>query len=120
MLGTTFFYYTYRIYRAAKQQTGSKQFVMVVGVTFIVSFLARCVFFLIILSVGFVSDIYMFIVLFLTEVMMMFFIQLQFNFKLFRLLEIYVKSTTSSKSGSGSGSLSVSQEIESQPFSSQN
>jgi hypothetical protein len=43
----------------------------------------RCVLFIILLAVNFISDIYLFITLMITEVIMMFLVQLEFNKKFF-------------------------------------
>jgi hypothetical protein len=67
--------------------------VVIVGGLIVVSFLARCIFFIIVLSANFTSSVYMFIVLMLTEVMMMFFIGIQFNWK-------YLTQGTTSSTGS--------------------
>ena len=70
VLGSIFFYYTYKVFQSAKKMASSKQFVIVVGGVFTVAFLARTILFLIILAADFASAIYMFITLFLTEVLM--------------------------------------------------
>jgi hypothetical protein len=69
------------------------------------SFLARCVLFLILLTVNFVSDIYLFLTLFFTEVLMMFIMQLQFNMKIFHYFGKFVSGTSSGSTLDGSGTL---------------
>ena len=50
------------------------------------AFMLRCVLFIILLAVDFISDIYLFITLMITEVIMMFLVQLEFNQKFFSSL----------------------------------
>lgn len=115
ILACIFIYYTYHIYLVTQRLNANKQFVVVVGGIINFAFLLRCVFFLIVLSVDFVSDIYMFIVLLITEVIMMFVIQLQFNSNIFQRLTTYVQGSirpeqererSSSTTGSGSKEIS--------------
>ena len=78
-LAICFCYYSYRLVVILKEVTQSKRFVMVIGGAIVLSFLIRCVLFIIILAVEFVSSVYMFITLMITEVFLLFFLQLQFN-----------------------------------------
>ena len=80
ILAVLFCYYSYNLIQVAKNLSKSKRFVMVIGGSIILSFLVRCILFIIILAVDFVSSVYMFITLMITEVFLLFFLQLQFNF----------------------------------------
>ena len=59
---------------------------MVIGGAIVLSFFVRCILFIIILAVEFVSSVYMFITLMITEIFLLFFLQLQFNSSRIRLL----------------------------------
>ena len=74
-----FFYYTLRLFQTAKRTSKSKQFVVVVGAVINVSFLVRCILFLILLSTSLVSSVYLFVTLMVTEVLPMIFLFIQFN-----------------------------------------
>jgi hypothetical protein len=100
ILASIFLYFTIVLIRMTKKMTSSKQFVVVIGGMICFSFLARCIFFLIILSVDFVSSVYMFCVLFTTEVLMMFIVQLQMNLRNMRLFKGFMTRTTSKNSQS--------------------
>ena len=78
-LATLFCYYSYNLIKISKNVSRSKRFVMVIGGVIVLSFFVRCVLFVIILAVEFVSSVYMFITLMITEVFLLFFLQLQFN-----------------------------------------
>ena len=77
------------------------------------AFMLRCVLFIILLAVDFISDIYLFITLMITEVIMMFLVQLEFNKKFFTSLATGATSvmpsganlsSTNTQSASGSRS----------------
>jgi hypothetical protein len=52
-----------------------------IGTSVVVSLLLRCILFLIILAIELISDVYLFITLMITEVLMMFVVQLKLNQK---------------------------------------
>ena len=79
VLAILFCYYSYNLNQLAKKVSRSKRFVMVIGGVIVLSFFVRCILFVIILAVEFVSSVYMFITLMITEVFLLFFLQLQFN-----------------------------------------
>ena len=86
VLAAIFCFYSYSLIKISKRVSRSKRFVMVIGGTIVLSFFLRCILFIIILAVEFVSSIYMFITLMITEVFLLFFLQLQFNFAYVRSL----------------------------------
>jgi hypothetical protein len=57
----------------------AKKFVFRTGAIIVTSFMLRCILFIILLAADFISDIYLFITLMITEVIMMFLVQLEFN-----------------------------------------
>ena len=71
ILGTIFFYFSFKMFQSAKRMGKTKQFVVVVGGIFTLAFLIRTILFLIILAADFESSVYMFITLFMTEILMM-------------------------------------------------
>ena len=80
VLGIMFFYSSYKLFKiTSKGVTDAKKFIFRLGALIVSSFMLRCVFFIILLAADFTSDIYLFIVLLLTEVIMIFFVQLEFN-----------------------------------------
>ena len=86
VLAAIFCFYSYSLISLSKRVSRSKRFVMVIGGTIVLSFFVRCVLFIIILAVEFVSSVYMFLTLMITEVLLLFFLQLQFNSSNFRSL----------------------------------
>ena len=98
VLASIFCYYSYSLIKQTKNLSHHKRFVMVIGGVIVLSFFLRCILFIIVLAVEFKSSIYMFVTLFITEVLVTFFLQLQFNSSFFRPLT----STSSSTHGSGS------------------
>ena len=96
LLGAIFCYYSYNLIQMSKNVSKSKRFVMVIGGVIVVSFFVRCILFIIILAADFVSSVYMFITLMITEVFLLFFLQLQFNFALF--LSVWGGSSTQRRS----------------------
>ena len=86
ILATLFCYYSYNLIQISKKVSRSKRFVMVIGGVIVVSFFVRCILFIIILAVDFVSSVYMFVTLMITEVFLLFFLQLQFNFPVLRAI----------------------------------
>jgi len=78
-LAAIFSFYTRKLLAAAKNISRVKKFILFIGGLITFSFLIRCILFVIILAVEFTSSIYMFIALFLTEVMLMLLCALQFN-----------------------------------------
>ena len=109
VLATLFCYYSYSLVQLSKNVSRSKRFVMVIGGTIVLSFFVRCILFIIVLAVEFKSSIYMFITLMITEVFLLFFLQLQFNSSLFRSFlggtssRSTLGSSGSRKSAPGSG-----------------
>ena len=102
ILGLIFCYYSHGLIKISKTVNRSKQFVMVIGGVIILSFLIRSILFIIILAVEFVSSIYMFITLMITEVFLLFFLQLQFNssnlrFLLTGSLSVAIQTTSGSR-----------------------
>ena len=80
ILGTMFFYSSYTLFKiTSRGVTDAKRFIFRLGVLIVSSFMLRCIFFIILLAADFTSDIYLFIVLLLTEVIMIFLVQLEFN-----------------------------------------
>ena len=77
----------------------TKQFVVVIGAIFTFAFLLRSILFLIILAADFESSVYMFITLFITEVLMMTLLLIQFNK---RQVQRAGRSATSSATSMGS------------------
>ena len=112
-LGGIFFYYSYQVFQSAKKMASSKQqFVIVVGGTFTIAFLIRSILFLIILVADFASSIYMFITLFLTEVLMMTFLLIQFNQRQFAQVAV-IASTSKSMLTSRNSSTTIDGSIQS-------
>ena len=103
ILGSIFFYYTLKVFQSAKRMASSKRFVIVVGGTFTVAFLTRTILFLIILAADFASAVYLFITLFLTEVLMITFLMVQFNLRQFSRV---AKKVSQTNIMSSSGTLS--------------
>ena len=86
ILGAIFCYYSFTLLQISKDVSRSKRFVMVIGGVIVLSFFIRCILFIIILAVEFVSSVYMFVTLMITEVFLLFFLQLRFNSSYARLL----------------------------------
>mmetsp|Transcript_43049 Transcript_43049/g.60378 ORF Transcript_43049/g.60378 Transcript_43049/m.60378 type:complete len:140 (+) Transcript_43049:78-497(+) len=74
VLALIFFYYSFTLMSVSKNVSRSKRFVLVIGGVIVVSFFVRSLLFIILLAADFVSSIYMFITLMITEVLMMFFL----------------------------------------------
>jgi hypothetical protein len=113
VLAVIFLYYSRRLVSKMNKWSG---FVAVIAGTIISSFLLRCIFFIIVLAVDFTSSIYMFIVLMITEVLMMFFLQLQLNYVYFKKLILgestsWGGSVQSTKSGSNVSNASATSGI---------
>jgi len=103
-LSSIFFYFTIVLVRVSQRLSSAKQFIIIVGGIICFCFLMRCIFFIIVLSADFVSNIYMFIVLFLTEVLMLFVLGLELNLRLFQAFQGFMsRATTLSSGGSKSG-----------------
>ena len=81
----------------------AKRFVLTVGGVLVFSFLLHCILFIIVLSLNLTSAVYMFITLFITEVLMMLIIALQFTIKVIRTAHGTFSSTTNSSSASVHG-----------------
>jgi len=80
ILACMFWYSSYKLFKmTSKGVSRAKQFIFRIGALIVSAFMLRCILFLIILAADFESSIYMFITLFLTEVLLMFLIQLEFN-----------------------------------------
>ena len=73
-----FLFFTVLLVKASKQHHKSNQFVMVVGGVICFSFLLRCILFVILLAADFVSSVYLFITLMITEVIPMTILLIQF------------------------------------------
>eukprot|EP00008_Paramoeba_atlantica_P010747 CAMPEP_0201480978 /NCGR_PEP_ID=MMETSP0151_2-20130828/5324_1 /ASSEMBLY_ACC=CAM_ASM_000257 /TAXON_ID=200890 /ORGANISM="Paramoeba atlantica, Strain 621/1 / CCAP 1560/9" /LENGTH=1727 /DNA_ID=CAMNT_0047862983 /DNA_START=164 /DNA_END=5347 /DNA_ORIENTATION=+ len=86
LLACLFCYYSYNLIVLSKNVSRSKRFVMVIGGVIVLSFFLRSILFIIILAVDFKSSIYMFITLMITEIFLLFFLQLQFNSSQIRML----------------------------------
>jgi len=100
-LGAIFWYMSYRLFKVTSKGmfacviiyalslttcegvSSAKQFIFRIGAIIVSAFMLRCVLFIILLSVDFISDIYLFITLMITEVIMMFLVQAEFNKKFF-------------------------------------
>mmetsp|Transcript_42837 Transcript_42837/g.60065 ORF Transcript_42837/g.60065 Transcript_42837/m.60065 type:complete len:93 (+) Transcript_42837:274-552(+) len=87
----------------------TKQFVIVVGGVFTVAFFVRSILFLIILAADFESSVYMFITLFITEVIMMVFLLVQYSKRQVSRAASFAATTKTSRSSStkSSGTLDV-------------
>ena len=103
ILALVFFYYAYLLFSASKHISRAKRFVLIVGGVLVFSFLLRCILFIIVLSLNLTSAVYMFITLFITEVLMMLIIALQFTIKVIRTAHGTFSSTTNSSSASVHG-----------------
>ena len=75
-------------------------FVFRLGAATIISFFLRCILFLILLAADITSDIYLFIVLFLTEVLLFFYVAIELN-KNFYIMTYSKFSNTMGRSKSG-------------------
>ncbi len=74
-----------------------------IGAIIVTSFMLRCILFIILLAVNFISDIYLFITLMITEVIMMFLVQMEFNKNTYiSVASAITGSTQSNKQSSGS------------------
>jgi len=83
-LGAIFYYMSYRLFKVtSKGVSSAKKFIFRIGAIIVSAFMLRCVLFIILLAVDFISDIYLFITLMITEVIMMFLVQMEFNKKFF-------------------------------------
>ena len=102
ILAFIFCYYSYNLIQLSKNVSKSKRFVMVIGGTIVFAFFVRCILFIIVLAVEFTSAIYMFITLMITEVLLMFFLQLQFNSSYVRTLMGGTSAGSTISGGSGS------------------
>jgi len=79
-----FWFSSYRLFKlTSKGVNNAKKFIFRLGAVIVSAFMLRCVFFIILLAADFTSSIYLFIVLMLTEVLMIFFVQAEFNKKFF-------------------------------------
>ena len=86
ILGAIFCYYSFTLLQISKDVSRPKRFVMVIGGVIVLSFFIRCILFIIILAADFVSSVYMFVTLMITEVFLLFFLQLRFNSSYLRFL----------------------------------
>ena len=85
LLAVVFFQSSYVLFRqSSKGVSSAKHFIFRMGVIVVCSFFLRCIFFIILLAAEFTSSIYMFIVLMITEVLMIFLIHLLFNMRYYR------------------------------------
>ncbi len=66
--------------------SSAKMVIFRIGVIIVSAFMLRCILFIILLAVNFISDIYLFITLMITEVIMMFLVQAEFNKKFYASL----------------------------------
>jgi hypothetical protein len=79
VLCLVFLYFTWLVFETSKGVEAAKRFVISVGLVIILSFLLRCVLFIIYLALNLVSAIYMFITLMISEVIPFALLFLQFN-----------------------------------------
>ena len=79
-------------------KTKARVFVFRLGAVTVTSFLLRCVLFIILIAADFTSDIYLFITLFLTEVVMILLISLELNKAFYNSVIDAVTETISAKS----------------------
>ena len=84
----------------------TKLFFFRVGAVIVSSFLLRCILFIILLAVNFISDIYLFVTLMITEVVTIFLIQAEFNKRFYTSIvkgmrTVSRKSTSTSRDGRG-------------------
>ena len=112
ILAALFCYYSFNLIQISKKVSRSKRFVMVIGGTIVLSFFIRSLLFIIILAADFVSSVYMFITLMITEVILLFFLQLQFNSSSFRSL---LGGSSSGSTVAGGKTFSTSSSRKSQP-----
>jgi hypothetical protein len=105
-----FFVFTILLYQRAKNIASSKTFVTRVGGAIGLSFLIRCILYLIILSVNFVSAVYLFITLMITEVIPMGFLFLVFYSRQLKLASTLVSNASSTSGPRSSSSQSSSKE----------
>jgi len=102
VLALLFLISTVRLTRMAKNMSKAKMFAIREGSLIVFTFLLRSVLFIIILAVDFASSIYMFITLFITEVLLIFLSELFFNWhvatSIAKALAPGGKSTSSSHS----------------------
>jgi len=101
ILALVFFYYAYLLFSASKHISRAKRFVLIVGGVLVFSFLLRCILFIIVLSLDLKSAVYMFITLFITEILMMMVIALQFTLKVVRTAHSSLSSSSNSSAASG-------------------
>ena len=100
ILTVVFFYYAFLLFSASKHISRAKRFVLIVGGVLVGSFLLRCILFIIVLSLDLKSAVYMFITLFITEVLMMLVIALQFTMKVLRTAHSSMTGASDSSAGS--------------------
>lgn len=106
VLSAIFLYFTFLVMQHAKRVASTKSFVMTVGIVITSSYLLRCILFLIVLSADFVSSIYMFITLMITEVIPMIFLFLLFNQRRIKYIASKTRTNTSLSGSGSSGSTS--------------
>ena len=94
ILVAVFIFFTILLIRASKHNRKSNQFIMVVGGVISISFLIRCILFVILLAAEIISSIYLFITLFVTEIIPMTILLIQFYF-------FYVLKAISSATSAG-------------------
>lgn len=94
VLAVLFLLSTLRFTRMVTTMSEARLFIIRLGALIVFTFLLRCIFFIIILAVDFASSIYMFIILFITEVLLIFLAQLSFNWKMMtgRLTKILTRT----------------------------
>jgi len=85
------------IFFSAKGLSKAKQFVFRIGAIIVSSFMLRCILFIVLLTADFISNIYLFITLMITEVLMIFFVQIEFYKSLYEYLQVVEEVTFSSE-----------------------
>ena len=100
-LSLIFLYYTVIILSASQSRSlsGAKEYIVVIGGIICLAFILRSILFLLVLAIQFSSSIYLFITLFLTEVLLITVTQIQF---LKRHFTNTVTRSTSPRSSSSS------------------
>ena len=96
-----FIFFTMLLIKASKQNRKSNQFIMIVGGVISISFLIRCILFVILLAADFVSSVYLFITLFVTEIIPMTILLIQFyRYNILRVIGNATSTSTLNSSNS--------------------
>tara|TARA_R110002050_G_scaffold208134_1_gene344150 strand:- start:156 stop:539 length:384 start_codon:yes stop_codon:yes gene_type:complete len=81
LLAVAFCKSSFDLFQVTKELNRARKFVFRLGSVIVSSFMLRCILFIILLAADITSDIFLFIIIFITEAMMIFAAQIIFNWK---------------------------------------